>query len=313
MVWLHMKPALRSLFFCLTLVLPAGANTDVRQWIADGRTFSAELIRYDAGSETVVFRDGEGRDFEMQAAELSITDQAWLEEWTFLADRMAEKVEEIGGELEHFLTKGNYPTDLFIYHPPGVEDPETRPMLILFHSGGKAQRYLLRFIETAAELKIAVVSCGTFRNTGSKREDLAEEEKLLARFREVLPQMEAHVAHDPRRMIMGGPSGGAWRAFHYAAWVERPWLGIFSNGGWLGREEYWDLPYPAMRVAIVNGNLDHANRVVESDVRILTGRGCAIAVFSFEGGHQEAPVAHTTEALRWILEDDDHTRGNNPG
>ncbi len=297
-----MKSALLFLLASL-LIQTIQANTDVRTWTSGKKTFSAELVSYDPETDIAVFKDGSGNDFQRMGAELILTDRAWLNEWAFLSVKLEDAVKELGGELEHHITEGQYPTDLFIYHPPGVKVLTSRPLLIMFHPGGKAQRYLLNFVKTAAELKAVVVTCGTFRNTGRNKENLEKEKELTARFKEMFPQLEKHIAHDPRKIVMGGASGGAWRAFHYTAYVERPWKGIFSNGGWLGGPRYWDLKYPAMRVAVVNGHQDHANRVVEDYTKVLKERGCEIVAFSFKGGHQTAPVEHTTESIRWILED----------
>lgn len=276
----------------------AVANTDVRQWTGDGKSFSAELVSFDEESGIAVFKGGDGKDFTMNEKLLSLTDQAWLREWIFIEEELKRKMEELGGKLEHYVTEGKHPTDLFIYHPPGVEDPAKRPMLILFSPTGRAFRNLLYYAEAAAELKIVLVACGQFRN---EIED-GQSQELFERFGEVLPIIEKHVAHDPQRMMMGGSSGAALRAFMYSVSFPRPWFGIYSNGGWLGPENTRNRAYPPMRVAIVNGNNDTGpNSVVDEESKILMARGCEIAVFTFEGGHQPAPPGHTTDALRWML------------
>ncbi len=274
------------------------ANTDMRQWTGSERRFSAELVKYDSTTGIALFKGTDGKEFEMHEKLLSLTDQAWLREWTFIEDELKQKVEKLGGKTEHYVTQGKYPTDLFIYHPPGVEDPAKRPMLLLFSPTGRAQRNLLHYAEAAAELKVVLVACGQFTNTTEQKES----DEMVERFREILPIIEKHVAHDPARMMMGGSSGGAYRAFIYSVVFKRPWFGIYSNGGWLGPEDVRERDYPPMRVAVVNGNNDFAaNSVVEEESKILMAHGCKIAVFSFEGAHQVAPPEHTTDALRWIL------------
>jgi hypothetical protein len=276
----------------------ASANTDVREWTADGERFSAELVRHDPEKGIAVFKGANGKEYEMDEKRLSLTDQAWVREWALIEVELKQKLEKLGGKAEHLVTEGEYPTDLFIYHPPGVEDPATRPMLILFSPSGRAQRNLLHYAEAATELKVVLVACGQFQNSS----DNAKSKEMDARFAAVLPKIEAQIPHDPKKMMMGGTSGGAMRAFVYSAMFDRPWLGIFSNGGWLGPRDGRERPYPPMRVAVVNGNSDHpANSVVEEESKILMARGCKIAVFSFEGGHQTAPPEHTVDALRWIL------------
>ena len=59
----------------------------------------------------------------------------------------------------------------------------------------------------------------------------------LLRFRELLPQIEAVVAHDPNKLYLGGISGGALRAIAWANKIDRPWQGIFWCGGWLGHDK----------------------------------------------------------------------------
>jgi predicted esterase len=287
---------LAALLFCLGGI--ASANTDMRQWTGNDGRFSAVLVKFDLETGMAFFKSEDGREFEMNEKQLSLTDQAWLREWTFIEDELKRKLEKLGGETEHHVTEGKYPTDLFIYHPPGVENAAARPMLILFSPTGRAQRNLLHYAEAAAELKIVLVACGQFTNTTVQKES----DEMLERFREILPLMEKHVPHDPKRVMMGGSSGGAYRAFVYTVAFKRPWFGVYSNGGWLGPEDVRKRDYPPLRVAIVNGNNDFAaNSVVEEESKILLDRGCRIAVFSFEGAHQVAPPEHTTDALRWML------------
>jgi len=93
------------------------------------------------------------------------------------------------------------------------------------------------------------------------------------------------------------------RAYHYAVHMPRPWAGIFAAGGWLGGEKYYHLPFPPMRVAMVNGDKDHANRMIEPDSARLQQAGCVVSVHAFEGGHQLAPPSVQEKALRWLLEE----------
>ncbi len=293
---------LRFVLWILALLVcmiePTSANTDVRRWTGDGKSFSAEVVSFDPATGKVVFKGEDGKDFEMNEKQLSLTDQAWLREWVFIEDELKQKLEKLGGRTEHHVTEGKYPTDLFIYHPPNVETPSERPMLILFSPTGRAQRNLLHYAEAAATLKVVLVACGQFRNDSGGQ----EADEMRDRFGEVLPRIEKYVEHAPKRLMMGGSSGAALRAFIYSTIFKRPWFGIFSNGGWLGSNDVRERDYPPMRVAVVNGNSDEAaNGVVEEESKILMAHGCKIAVFSFEGGHQVAPPEHTTDALRWIL------------
>lgn len=285
-------------FSVICLMGIVSANTDERRWTGGDEEFHASLLSYDEATGIARFKGRDGKEFDMDEKKLSLIDQAWVKEWTFIEEELKKKLEKLGGKTEHYVTEGEYPTDLFIYHPPGVEKANERPMLILFSPTGRAQRNLLHYAEAAAELKIVLVACGQFEND-AKMEDAVAREK---RFEEVLPIVESYVEHDPKRMMMGGSSGAALRAFYYSAKFKRPWFGIFSNGGWLGFEKEREREYPPMRVAIVNGNNDHApNSLIEEETAILMKRGCKVAVFTFEGGHQVPPPEHTIDALSWIL------------
>ena len=279
------------------------ANSDIRYWTkVDGSRFLAALASVDEEAKTATFsKDGEvGTDFTLSIDSLSNIDRAWVEEWLFVTKELEEKAASLGGTHEHFLTEGKYPTDLFVYQPSGVEDPKAQPMLILFCHRARPQRLLMQVAEAAENAGVTLVACGTFQNTDNNEKKEAE---FLERFKEVLPQLEAKVPHDPKKMMMGGISGGAWRSYHYTAQVERPWLGVLAICGWLGTEEYLGLPYPAgMRVAIVNGDRDNAaNRSAQSNSKILLARGIEMGFFAFEGGHQMAPTAHQQLALEWML------------
>ena len=156
-------------------------------------------------------------------------------------------------------------------------------------------------MEAAEATNMVIIACGTFRNTD---DDFKLESAMLERFREAFPQILERVPQiDHKRIFMGGSSGGAWRAYHYSAWVEFPWAGIYANGGWLGGPKYYDLPYPAdMRVIIVNGNQDHANRSIPKVTEILQDAGNTVGIIAFEGGHQVPPTSSQIKSFNWLLE-----------
>jgi hypothetical protein len=97
-------------------------------------------------------------------------------------------------------------------------------------------------------------------------------------------------------------SGGAVRALHYTALFDRPWKGVISCGGWLGKE--FDLEYrKGMAVAWVNGDKDNnANGWVAQDSEVLKRRKCKTKLFPFPGGHVIGPPDILTEAMRWAQE-----------
>lgn len=299
--------------FVLGLVGLGGvsANTDERLWSFEtGETLRAELVRYDepAGKVTLKVKNTTDRDYDVSL--FSVIDRAWLAEWLDLEDSFDAKLKTLGGRVEHRLTQGQYPTDLFIYYPSAAANSSTLPCLILFHPGAKAARYLKRHLEAAERTGMLVVSCGTFRNESNDAEDARSTE----RFREIFPQILALKQIDARRIFLGGTSGGAMRAFQYTVKIPHDWAGVYSNGGWLGGKKYYDWPYPSgMRIAIVNGNQDvAANHFVDPDSAVLNKAGNDVGVTVFEGGHQEPPVRSQIQAFNWLLQRDDETSDEIP-
>jgi hypothetical protein len=290
----------RPLLAALTLLHlpPALANSDMREWrLADGGSLRAELADYDEACGRVSLRGEDKSLREIQRAELSTIDQAWLLEWVEYAEEQAALVDKLGGRIVRHDSAGRFPTGYSVYHPSGG-GAATRPMLILFHPGGNGHRDILRYIEAAEAVQMSLVSCDTFQNSG---DDPEIEAGYLERFQELLPQIEAAVPHDPKRVFMGGISGGGWRAFHDSAQVPRPWAGIYANCSWVGDRKYWDLPYPKMRVVMVSGDKDYGNHTLEKDVEVISKSGSQISVQAFEGGHQVAPPSVMTKAFRWLL------------
>lgn len=170
-------------------------------------------------------------------------------------------------------------------------------MLILFHPGGNGRRAIYKYIDAAAS-GVTLVSLDYFRNNS----DPVKEDTMLECFNELLPQIEATVPHDAKRVFIGGTSGGASRAYCYSAKVARPWAGILAGGGWLGGMANYQLPYPRMRVAMVNGDKDQgANQWVNSDTECFQKTGSIVSVHAFEGGHQMPPPSVQEKALRWLL------------
>lgn len=276
------------------------ANDQMRTWtLASGTEVEAEIVAYDEANQEVTLRRPNREEFELKNRDLSTLDRAWVLQWVEKDEEARALLAEVGGTVTEHETHGDYPTVYAVYQPEDAEAAEARPLLMLFHPGGDGRRSIYRYLEAAAKLEITLVSFESFQNTD---DDPEEEAALLARFREVLPQVESAVAHDPQQVYMGGMSGGAWRAYHYAAQVDRPWAGILAAGGWLGGPKYRGLPYPSMRVAMMNGDKDvGAKQWLDDDADRLQSVGCEISVHAFEGGHQLAPPSVQEKALRWLL------------
>ena len=277
------------------------SNSDVRDWsLNDGRVLRAELIDYDPQAGAVFLKIENNEDITLPFDGFSPIDQAWLVEWDEFTLLLEEKLEQLGGTLEHKVTSGSYPTDLYIYRPSSITSGSLAPVMILFHPGGKAARYCLRHAEAAEASGMVLIACSHFRNTN---DDFELESTMLERFREIFPQILQQQNVDPEQIFMGGTSGGAWRAYHYSAWVKHPWAGVYANVGWMGGGKYHKLPYPSnMRVIMINGSEDKgANRTVQVVTDILEAKNNKVGLIVFEGGHQVPPVESQLKGFNWLL------------
>lgn len=296
-----------ALLLCLffTTAFSFGSDT-FRTWKTnEGQSFGAELESYDEAKKLVLLRLADEKLVEINYDDLIDLDRAWLLEWTEFVEEMQVKLRKMGGVLSAHKSKGNIPVDYWVYQPPLAPEQAgvKPPMLILFHPNGHGYQAIFRYLEAAKATGITLVSPDYFRNTGHGKDSDMKDAEMLEVFKELLPQIEAIVPHDEKRMFMGGCSGGAWRAFHYSAQVPRPWAGIYSNCGWMGEpKEAYGLPYPKMRVAWVDGNQDpRGDFYLKRDSVPLLKAGCTISVHAFEGGHQVPPPSVQEKAWRWLL------------
>ncbi len=287
--------------FALCTLGTASANTDNRHWtFASGAELTAILESYCPTQGVVTLKLGDdGGKKEFQFKDFSTVDKAWLTEWAQIADELEDVLKISKGTFEHYQSQGQYTTDFYVYYPGAFTKNSRLPMFLMFHHSGKGARYNKQFIEAAEAVGVIIVTFDTFRNSTDDKINA----ELSARFRELLPRIEQLIPHDPAKVFMGGVSGGAMTAYCFSASVQRPWAGIFANGGWLGGPAYFDKPYPpGMRIAMVNGNNDRAaNSWVNADKRVLTQKGSVVKVFSFQGGHQDAPPMTQMKAFLWLL------------
>lgn len=295
---LNFKVTFLFLLFLTPLVF---ADTDRKTWkLKNGDSISAILVDYNKETEMIRLQDQNGDFFELQKHELNILDQEWVESYLDMIKETNELVKKLGGKVISSETIGVFPTTYHLYKPSKFDELERKPLMILFHPGGKGLRYLSRHIEAAEKVNLQILALDVFRNTG---DDQDLEDELKERFQDVLLFIRDEIHDVNFNLYMGGSSGGAWRAYHYSAWHEGPWSGIYANGGWLGGEKYSDLNYPAsMRVAIVNGHQDKsANRWVEHDSEIIEKKGSTVKAFVFEGAHQVPPKRTQEKAFKWLL------------
>jgi len=295
-----MRQTLLALIIGLSLAASVFANTGERIWtLNSGEELRAAQLSYDSESGDVLFMLNNSEKRIVQFQDLSEENQRWLVEWLEVEKEMNLLMERLGGRFVHEVAEGEeYTTDFYVYYPAVCETKKNLPMLILFNAGGNASRYLKNFVEAAEEHGVVLVGCASFHNSHDKK--LYAD--MLERFKELLPIIEATVPHDPSRLFMGGNSGGAMRAYTYAAKIDRPWAGIYANAGWLGGYDSYGLPYPSdMRIAMVNGTKDHASRWLERDRKVLALKGNTTRLFNFEGGHAIATPKSRSEAIKWLI------------
>jgi len=285
----------------------AQANTAIRSWsYENGKSFKALIINWNSETDIVKLSNDAGEITEVKRTELSLTDQAYIRQWFNNHKKLNEKLKQMGGSMEFRQSNGTYQIDYYVYKPSTYITDNTAPMLILFSPSGTGYKMMLRHFEAAEKTGFVLVTVDYFNNHNL---DFYNKQKLgpvsQAHFNELLPQLEV-IPHDPNKTFLGGSSGGALRAYMYSASFDRPWAGIYANGGWLGND-YTMKCRSDMRIAMINGHKDKAAiQFTKKDSDYLADhRQCNVAVFSFEGGHQLAPTDAQIEAFNWLLKKDE--------
>lgn len=285
----------RTLAFVILLAaLPGGqVHAEERTWTSDdGKKIVGELLRQDG--DAVVLKVGT-KEFSVPLARLSVEDRNWLDARKKELDEMNKGAAALGGSLKSFPKNDKQAVGFHVYYPTSYSVDKPRPLIILFSASGQGKSILEAFKASCESLGWVGVGCDTFRNG-------VNDDELDPLFKELLPVIEASVIHDPQRLHTGGISGGASRALQYTAKFDRPWKGVISCGGWLGKQ--FDLEYRKdMAVAWVNGDTDKgANFWIEQDSKALKNRRCKTKLFAFPGGHVIGPPEVLTEAMRWVEE-----------
>lgn len=266
------------------------AQAQERTWTSDdGKQIVGEMLRQDG--ETVVLKVGE-KEFKVPLTRLSEGDREWIADRAEELEAKKKEFATLGGTTKTFPKREGQQVSYHVYYPKVFSPEAPRPMVILFSASGRGKAILERFKDACEEVGWIGVGCDTFRNR-------VEASELDPLFEELLPLIEKSVPHDPERLYMGGMSGGASRALQYTAKFDRPWKGVISCGGWLGKA--FDLEYrKGMAVAWVNGDNDKgANAWVGKDSEILKKRRCKTKLFQFPGGHDIGPPEMLAEAMRW--------------
>lgn len=124
--------------------------------------------------------------------------------------------------------------------------------------------------------------------------------------RAVFEHALGHLKIDPNRIFVAGMSGGGWASFMAAKRHGPLVAGVFSMGGWLGREYSFerDIYLPGLLVARANGDSDTAaNSWLSSDRNYLANwiSSDGIRDWSFPGGHVPAPESVQREVFDWFI------------
>lgn len=264
-----------------------------RTWTsADGKQLVGELLR-DSG-ESVVLKI-KNKEFTIPLARLGDEDRQWVETRRKEMEEKKKEFAALAGTIKTYPTNADQKVTFHVYYPTKYSPESPLPMIILFSASGHGKSILEKFRESCEAMGWVGVGCDTFKNgvAGTILDPM---------FGELLPIIEKTIVHNPERLYLGGMSGGALRALQYTAKFDRPWKGVISCGGWLGKA--FDLNYrEGMAVAWVNGDNDkNANSWIEKDSAVLKKKNCKTKIFHFPGGHEIGPTATLTEAMRWALE-----------
>jgi hypothetical protein len=124
--------------------------------------------------------------------------------------------------------------------------------------------------------------------------------------RAVIQHVMENLRIDPNRIFVAGMSGGGWVSFENAK-INAPLVaGVFSMGGWLGRQysTQRDIYLSDLLVARANGDVDtNANYFLSADLGYLLQwtDGENIRDWSFPGGHVPAPAEVQREVFDWLI------------
>ncbi|VGO22206.1 hypothetical protein [Pontiella sulfatireligans] len=186
-----------------------------------------------------------------------------------------------------------------VYVPTTFKQDNPPPLIIAFSPGGKGHQIMTKLKPSAEKAGWLLVGVDKLRN-GMKDEALETQMED-----EVLDDIFRRIPHNPQRIYLSGFSGGAMRAYGITARRKEPYAGVIAYGGWLGGDDYQELPFrESMAVAIINGVNDKgANKWDEIDSATLKKRNCRIQKFTHPGGHKIAPSDVKDAVLQWLQED----------
>jgi hypothetical protein len=275
----------------------------IRSWTSsDGKSIRARMISHDEKAGAVRLRKADGKEFDLPVDRLSDDDRKMVEDRATVirAARAAlmEQATKVAGTRVKHPIQSVEPCSFEVYYPPSYSADKLAPMMFLFSAGGQGAALIENYKQPAEKLGWILVGCNGPKNG----QELEIGSKMVA---DMFPEIEKVVAfHDPKKLFATGISGGATRAFQTVAQHDRPWKGVISLGGWLGRDpDSIKLP-KNMAVAWVNGDQDNgANSYVGRDGSIVSKASGKSKLFPFPGGHVIGPSDVLEKAMVWVMEE----------
>lgn len=182
--------------------------------------------------------------------------------------------------------------------PSGYGLRNTHFPVLLTHSAGGGG--MVNHFRTVAEEKQWIVI-----GISQSRNGYGEFDKIPFN-QAVLEHALDHLRIDPKRIFVGGMSGGGWSSFDFARQLAPVTAGVFSMGGWLGGvySKDRDLFLEGLKVARANGYNDSGANAHLLDDRQHLERYLEpgdIEDFFFAGGHQPSPPHIQREVFDWLM------------
>jgi len=180
----------------------------------------------------------------------------------------------------------------------GIKE-ERAPLLVLFSPRGDGRKILQPVAPAANKYGWIAVGVDRLRNGAM------DTRRMIRMENEVLEDIFSMIPHDPKRVYLGGLSGGAMRAFSLTVRRKEPLAGVLSMGGWLGGTQYAQRKYPrGLAVAMIAGDKDvGAPQWSRHDAAVFNRLGGRVQMFVFPGGHEMAPTGIIRRAIKWFDKD----------
>lgn len=205
-----------------------------------------------------------------------------------------------GSETDAAGTKLRRGTSCLIRLPDDYDSERSYPLLFCLHPGGQAKDYLRHLAPLAEEGRCILAASTAYRNGQPHT-------RFLSPVRRAIDDIELEYPIRSDAIYLAGFSGGGMAAFVTAHFDPGRFAGVISNGGALHEklESPTALKATALKsVVFLAGTKDRV--VPEAHLRgnaaLVESAGIPLRFFSFEKGHELAPVALYRKAMAWFLE-----------